>query len=70
LTWEVDSFFGENDGLLIAEVELASEDQLFDKPPWIGEEVTDDARYFNANLVQNPYSKWKETPEKLEPSQS
>jgi CYTH domain-containing protein len=58
LTWEVDEFFGENEGLVIAEVELEREDQEFEKPGWVGEEVTGDPRYYNANLVANPYSKW------------
>jgi len=56
--WEIDEFFGENDGLIVAEVELESEDQLFDKPAWVGEEVTGDPRYFNSNLIKNPYSTW------------
>lgn len=58
LTWQVDEYFGENRGLIVAEVELESEDQLFEKPEWIGEEVTGDPRYFNSNLVLNPFSKW------------
>jgi CYTH domain-containing protein len=57
-TWEVDEFFGENQGLIVAEVELESEDQAFEKPVWIGEEVTGDPKYFNSNLIQNPYLKW------------
>ena len=57
-TWEVDEFFGENQGLIVAEVELESEDQPFEKPDWIGEEVTGDPKYFNSNLIQNPYLKW------------
>ncbi len=57
--WEVDEFKGENKGLLFAEIELQHEGQEFTKPPWIGEEVTDDSRYYNANLVKNPYSNWK-----------
>lgn len=56
--WEVDAFFGENQGLIVAEVELEGEDQQFEKPGWIGEEVTGDPRYFNANLVRHPFSKW------------
>ncbi len=56
--WEIDEFFGENQGLVVAEVELDREDQEFPKPDWIGQEVTGDARYFNANLVKNPYTKW------------
>jgi CYTH domain-containing protein len=58
LTWEVDEFFGNNEGLVLAEVELESEDQQFERPPWVGEEVTDDPRYFNANLVEHPYRDW------------
>jgi CYTH domain-containing protein len=58
LTWEVDEFFGENRGLIVAEVELESEDQSFEKPGWVGEEVTGDPRYFNANLIKHPFTKW------------
>jgi adenylate cyclase len=58
LTWEIDEFFGENAGLIVAEVELASEDQKFDKPAWVGEEVTGDPRYFNSNLIKHPFTKW------------
>jgi len=58
LIWEVDEFFGENKGLIMAEVELASETQTFRKPEWIGVEVTHDSRYFNANLGQHPFSRW------------
>ena len=58
LTWEVDEFFGENKGLIVAEVELQSEGQSFEKPEWIGEEVTGDPRYFNANLIKHPYTQW------------
>ncbi|MBJ7310962.1 CYTH domain-containing protein [Rugamonas sp. CCM 8940] len=56
--WEVDEFLGANDGLVVAEIELSSEDQLFERPDWIGDEVSDDARYFNANLIRKPYSLW------------
>jgi len=56
--WEVDEFFGENQGLIVAEVELESEDQSYEKPEWIGEEVTGDPKYFNSNLALNPYLKW------------
>ena len=59
--WEVDEFFGENEGLILAEIELDSEEQTFPKPDWLAEEVTDDPRYFNANLVQHPYSEWVDT---------
>jgi CYTH domain-containing protein len=58
LIWEVDEFFGENEGLVFAEVELDDENQEFEKPSWIGEEVTGDPRYFNSNLTKHPYSKW------------
>lgn len=56
--WEVDEFFGENQGLVVAEVELESEEQSFEKPEWIGEEVTGDPKYFNSNLIVNPFAKW------------
>ncbi|AMK09698.1 MAG: CYTH domain-containing protein [Pseudodesulfovibrio sp.] len=56
--WEVDEFFGVNKGLVVAEIELPSEDQSFEKPSWVGEEVTGDPRYFNSNLVANPYTTW------------
>lgn len=58
-TWEVDEFHGENEGLVIAEIELSKEEEEFEKPSWIGHEVTSDPRYFNANLVSNPYKNWK-----------
>ena len=57
-TWEVDVFFGENDGLVVAEVELADEDEALQLPSWVGEEVSSDPRYFNSNLMKNPYCKW------------
>ncbi|MBW2407606.1 MAG: CYTH domain-containing protein [Deltaproteobacteria bacterium] len=56
--WEIDEFFGENQGLIVAEVELESEDQEFPRPPWVGEEVTGDPRYFNSNLIKKPYKVW------------
>ncbi len=56
--WEVDEFLGENQGLVIAELELESETQTFIKPKWIGVEVTGDPKYFNSNLIHRPYSKW------------
>jgi len=58
-TWEIDEFLGENAGLVIAEIELADETAIFPHPPWLGEEVSTDPRYFNSNLIKNPYSKWK-----------
>lgn len=60
LIWEVDEFAGENQGLIIAEVELTDENQIIELPDWIDKEVSDDPRYFNANLVQHPYSQWSE----------
>jgi CYTH domain-containing protein len=56
--WEIDEFAGVNEGLIVAEVELDSADQEFTLPRWIGDEVTDDPRYFNANLIAHPYSEW------------
>jgi adenylate cyclase len=56
--WEIDEFSGENSGLIVAEVEIESEDQQIEKPGWIGPEVTDDPRYFNSNLINYPYKKW------------
>lgn len=58
-TYEVDEFFGENEGLIIAEIELAHEDEAFDKPYWLGSEVTGDERYYNAYLSNNPYKTWQ-----------
>jgi CYTH domain-containing protein len=57
-TWEIDEFHGDNDGLVVAEIELASPNEPFGRPPWIGREVSGDARYFNANLVAYPYRLW------------
>jgi adenylate cyclase len=57
-TYEVDEFEGQNHGLVIAEIELASEDEPFDRPGWLGEEVTGQVKYYNAALSRNPYSKW------------
>jgi CYTH domain-containing protein len=56
--WEVDEFEAENKGLIIAEVELEDEHQNIELPPWIGKEVTLDERYYNSNLIKNPFSKW------------
>jgi len=56
--WEVDEFLGENAGLVVAEVELMDAQEQIDLPPWIGMEVSDDARYFNSNLVLHPYKRW------------
>lgn len=57
-TWEIDEFAGANTGLLVAEIELSQENETFDKPTWLGKEVSDDTRYYNSNLVSNPYCKW------------
>lgn len=56
--WEVDEFLGANLGLVVAEIELGAEDEAFDKPEWIGQEVTHDRRYFNSSLIRAPYSSW------------
>ncbi|MFG6413780.1 CYTH domain-containing protein [Roseateles sp. DC23W] len=58
MTWEVDEFLGANAGLVVAEIELQSEDQPFTCPAWVGDEVTGDARYVNANLAVHPYKRW------------
>lgn len=58
LLWELDVFVGMNAGLVVAEIELDSETQLFKKPDWVGEEVTGDSRYLNSNLIRHPYSTW------------
>ncbi|GGI52980.1 CYTH domain-containing protein [Oxalicibacterium solurbis] len=58
MVWEVDEFFGDNLGLVVAEIELASETQTFARPDWLGEEVTGDARYFNSSLLKRPYTSW------------
>lgn len=58
LTWEVDEFLGENAGLVVAELELAHEDQTFARPPWVGAEVTGDVRYLNSHLAVTPFSTW------------
>lgn len=58
LLWEVDEFLGDNAGLVVAEVELTSADQAIDLPEWVGEEVTDQVRYYNLALAAKPYSRW------------
>ena len=57
-TYEVDEFYGENEGLEMAEIELQSETELFEKPDWLGEEVTNDNRYYNSYLSKNPFKNW------------
>ena len=57
-TWEVDEFHGQNNGLIVAEIELESEDEKFEIPDWVGEEVTQDDRYYNMNLAIHPFTSW------------
>lgn len=57
-TWEIDVFLGANAGLVIAELELACEDETFERPPWLGSEVSTDPRYYNNNLIARPFSTW------------
>ena len=57
-TWEIDVFEGENQGLIVAEIELSSEDEEFEKPEWVGEEVSHDRKYTNSSLARLPYSQW------------
>lgn len=59
LTFEVDEFYGDNDGLTVAEIELPDEDTQFNRPAWLGEEVTGDVRFYNSMLMKNPYKNWK-----------
>lgn len=58
-TWEIDCFRGENEGLIVAEIELSAANEAFEAPPWLGEEVSDDSRYLNANLMRLPFSHWR-----------
>ena len=57
-TFEVDEFFGDNEGLIVAEIELNFETETFDKPDWLGDEVTGDIKYYNSNLSNLPYKNW------------
>tara|TARA_B100000315_G_C14089956_1_gene368757 strand:+ start:13 stop:474 length:462 start_codon:yes stop_codon:yes gene_type:complete len=57
-TWEVDEFHDDNEGLTVAEIELDDENEVFEKPPWLGEEVTDDYRYLNSKLAKKPFGSW------------
>jgi len=57
-TWDLDLFHGDNEGLIVAEIELASEDEVFEVPEWVGEEVSGDPKYYNASLVKHPYCDW------------
>ena len=56
--WEIDEFHGENEGLIVAELELPAVDTVYERPQWLGAEVTGDARYYNSMLSQQPYSRW------------
>lgn len=58
-TFEVDEFYGDNEGLVVAEVELSDENEEFSRPEWLGEEVTGDKKYYNSMLMKNPYKNWK-----------
>ena len=57
--WEIDEFYGDNAGLVVAEVELATEDEIFERPPWLGQEVSEDFRYSNAALSERPWRDWR-----------
>ncbi len=57
-TFEVDEFYGENNGLVVAEIELGSETESFERPSWLGEEVTGDTKYYNSMLMKNPFTRW------------
>ncbi len=57
---EVDEFFGDNEGLVLAEIELSSEDEAFDRPDFLGKEVTGDKRYYNKHMLKHPYKEWKD----------
>ena len=59
-TFEVDEFFGDNEGLTMAEIELSSADEEFIRPEWLGKEVTGDVRYYNSQLLKHPFSRWSE----------
>jgi adenylate cyclase len=58
MVWEVDEFLGDNAGLVVAEIELSAADQTFEPPPWLGQEVTEETRYFNSQLVARPFKSW------------
>lgn len=62
--FEVDVFYGDNEGLVMAEIELASPDEAFERPAWLGREVTGDRRFYNSHLLKNPYKLWREEIEK------
>jgi adenylate cyclase len=58
--WEIDEFYGDNAGLVVAEIELSAEGEVFSKPDWLGDEVTQDLRYYNNNLARDPYKNWRD----------
>jgi len=58
-TWEIDEFHGENEGLVVAEIELSHRKEHFSKPPWVGKDVSHDWRYFNSNLLVHPFTSWE-----------
>jgi adenylate cyclase len=60
-SWEIDEFLGANAGLIVAEIELANEEQAFQRPAWVSTEVTHDPRYFNSSLIAAPYTTWPQT---------
>ena len=57
-TWELDIFYGDNEGLIVAEIELESETESFDEPEWVAEEVSGDAKYYNSSLIHSPFKSW------------
>lgn len=57
--WEIDKFYGDNQGLIVAEIELSNEKEVFTIPNWVGEEVTQDTRYYNSSLITRPFKDWK-----------
>lgn len=57
-TWEVDVFHGDNEGLVVAEIELSSEGEAFERPPWVTAEVSGDVKYYNSSLLDNPFKNW------------
>ncbi len=62
--WDIDVFHGNNEGLVLAEIELADPAEPFERPPWIGKEVSDDPRYYNANLASRPFKSWSGSPDR------
>jgi len=64
--WEVDEFFGDNEGLVVAELEMSDEEHNFEKPDWLGEEVTQNKRYYNSDLTKNPFKNWGHLQQELE----